>query len=302
MAFERIVTRRLPDGSTSKVHPFHISMEGMESIVLCKEEEDYDVLQKYFHICTWGCNVLVVSNIVMSNHGHIAVLAVDYETACEAGEAIKKNYSQYITYKYGEKKTLLRADINVQYLDSDWYVRNALAYIPRNALDTGFRVEDYPWSTYRAVFGNRNPAGCPVQLLRRRERESLFHTHADLSKVPWTIDRDGHLNPASCCDTDYVESAFNHDQAFFLKTIGGLNKAEMEEKLVTGPRKRLNDSEFLITVADISDRWFHRPVTELTREQKMRVLPHLYRSHNTTVSQLARCLQMDPEEIRERLL
>ena len=93
MAFERIVNRRLPDGSTSKVHPFHISMKGMESIVLCRDVEDYDVLQKYFHICTWQSNVLVISNIVMSNHGHLAVLAVDYETACKAGEAIKKNYS-----------------------------------------------------------------------------------------------------------------------------------------------------------------------------------------------------------------
>ena len=133
MAFERITTRQLPDGFVSKVYPFHISLEGMESVVLCRTPDDYDTMIKYFHVCTWVNNVLVIIDVAMSNHGHLAVLAMDLDSARRAGESIKKNYSQYFTWKYGERRTLLRADVNVQYLDSDWYLRNTLAYIPRNA-------------------------------------------------------------------------------------------------------------------------------------------------------------------------
>lgn len=304
MAFQRIVNRKCPDGIVRTLYPFHISFKGMESFVLCRDEDDYDVLEKYFHVCSWHNNVLVISRIAMSNHGHMAVLATHYDSACRSGEAVKKNYSQYITYKYGEKKTLLRADINVQYLDSDWYVRNVLAYIPRNAMDTGARIEDYPWSSYRGAFlqkGKGLPAGRPVAFLGRRERESLFRTHVDLSHVPWTIDADGHLVPVSCCDNAYLESAFNNDQAFFLKTIGSMNPAEMDQKLLTGPRQRKTDTEFLVIASDIADRWFHRSVPSLTLEQKARLLPTLYRTHRTSINQLARCLQMERQQVEQML-
>lgn len=86
MAFERIVTRVLPSGRKSRVSPFHISMEGLESATLCREDEDYDQLDM-------------------------------------TGELIKKRHSQYLSWKYGEKGLLDRSVVDVRDLDSDWYVR-----------------------------------------------------------------------------------------------------------------------------------------------------------------------------------
>lgn len=304
MAFERITTRQLPDGFVSKVYPFHISLEGMESVVLCRTPDDYDTMIKYFHVCTWVNNVLVIIDVAMSNHGHLAVLAMDLDSARRAGESIKKNYSQYFTWKYGERRTLLRADVNVQYLDSDWYLRNTLAYIPRNALDAGSSVEEYPWSSYRAMFQKNGKfrEGRKVALLSRRDKESLFHTHADLKDVPWRVDRSGRLDPASACDIAYLEDAFNHDQAFFLKTIGTVNCAEMHQKLVSGPRQRQKDDEFYLTVMEIADRWFHKSPAELSLEMKTRLLPYLWRCYRTSPHQLARCLRLDLRQVEEILL
>ncbi len=50
MAFQRVVERLLPDGTIAKVYPFHISLEGMESILLCRDDEDYDHLEKSFYL------------------------------------------------------------------------------------------------------------------------------------------------------------------------------------------------------------------------------------------------------------
>lgn len=303
MSFQRVVTRTLPDGTAARVYPFHISLEGLESNLLCRDEEDYDTVEKCMFVAAWICNVLIVIHIVMSNHGHLTVLAQGWEQAWQTAELIKKKCSMFIADKYSEPKVLLGTKADVQLLDTDWYVRNTLAYIPRNVVELGIRVEDYQWCSFRAMFaGGRSTAGIrSVVALSRREKEALLHTHADLSRVPWQLDADGHLVPVTCCDWQYLESAFNGDQAFFLKSIGTVNSAEMEQKLVLNHRERQRDSEFLVTVNDLCSRWFQKMPFELTLEQKTRLVPYLYRCYRTTANQLARCMRMERADV-ERIL
>lgn len=300
MAFNRIQNRELPDGSIARVFPFHVSMEGMESVLLCREEEDYDALQKCIYVCCWSNNVIVVADVEMSNHGHFIILAESLNHAQRAAADVKKRHAQYIAKKYNEHNILAHSDIKVIYLDSDWYLRNALAYVPRNALDTGCSIDRYKWSSYRAMFSSGVPEGYAkrVSALTRRDKEAILHTHSDLSRVPWMVDKFGILIPATACDHRYAESAFSNDQAFFLKTVGSVNCAEMELKLVTNPRRRLSDSDMRNTVKDIAQRWFNTGIIDLSPEQKTRLVPHLYRSHNTTVAQLARCIGLSQEQVK----
>ena len=95
-----------------------------------------------------------------------------------------------------------------------------------------------------------------------------MHTRDKLSDVPWLLDRNNQLIPYSFCDHEYLEQVFNNDPAFWLKTIGALNTAEMEEDLVNAPRRMLPDTEFYKVVADIVDRWFHLGIADLTEEKK----------------------------------
>ena len=303
MPFERIVQRRLPDRSTRQVFPYHISLEGMESVLICRCDEDYDHLEKSIYLSAYKCNALVVIGIAMSNHGHAVVLATDYMSAVKTGEMIKKRHSQYLSWKYKERSVLSGSSVDVQYLYSDWYVRNALAYVPRNATDTGVRIEDYRWSGYRGMFvGGRCPAGArPVASMSRREREGLFRTHENLNHVPWAVNADGGVEPASACDYQYLESAFSHDQVFFLKTLGNVNLAEMRQKLSLNSREKQSDSQMSAIVNDWADRWYNCSVPEMTPERKARMLPYLYHTYRTSAAQLARCLQM-PREVVSRLL
>lgn len=303
MAFQRIVTRTLPNGSVAKVYPFHLSLEGLESNLLCRDEEDYDVVEKFMYVTAWKCNVLVVSHVVMSNHGHQCVLAPSMEHVHHMAENLKQRCSMHIASKYGEHNVLLGTSADVQLLDNDWYVRNALAYIPRNVMELGVRPENYPWCSYRALFVNGASADGvrKVSALSRRAKEALMHTHLDLSRVPWQLDRDGHLVPVTCCDWQYQEAAFGHDQSFFLKTVGALNYAEMEQKLVQNHRLMRPDSAFLLTVDELADRWFQRKPFELTIEQKTRLLPYLYHCYHTTIPQLARCLRIERDEVKRVL-
>ena len=236
------------------VYPFHVCMKGTESVVLCRDDSDYDAMVKVIAVAAKRKNVIIVIYTVVSTHCHIAVLAA-------------------------------------------WYVRNALAYIPRNALDNGYNVDGYEWSGYRAMFRrDKGKPGWRVSLLTKRDRERVLHTAMDLRDVAWTLDGNGRLEPRSFCDTEYLEQVFNGDQTFFLKTIGNLNPLEMNEKLVDSPRKRVTDTELLKTVDEICRRWFNEDLSRISYERKMRLLPYVFRVRRTTPAQLSRVLGLKREE------
>ena len=299
MAFERICTRKLPDGSVRKVYPYHVSLEGMAELVLCRDDKDYDMMVKCIFICARRKNVIVVIYIAMSNHGHATVLATGQDDADAFKVEWLRMYSQYFSKKYGQRKVLRHTSAVAIYLDNDWYLRNTLAYVPKNALDAMDRVEDYRWSGYRGMFTQgKSPAGFQMACtMKRREKEACFHTHDSLKGLPWIVNANGELEPASACDHAYLESAFGNDQAFFLKTIGTVNMAEMQQKLVDNPRQRQNDTEMLKTIDSISQGWFKCKLLDLPLEKKVRLLPYVYRAYRTSVSQLARCFGMDPDAI-----
>jgi hypothetical protein len=299
MAFERICFRTLPDGSVRKVYPYHVSLEGMAKLVLCRDDEDYDVMVKYIFICAKRKNVIVVIYIAMSNHGHATILATCQDDADAFKTEWLRMYSQYFSKKYHQRKVLHHTSAVALYLDSEWYFRNTLAYVPKNALDALSRVEDYRWSGYRGMFcQGKAPEGIQkAWTLTRREKEACFHTHDSLDGVPWLVNSEGGLEPASACDHEYLESAFGYDQAFFLKTIGTVNMAEMHQKLVDNPRQRQNDTEMLKTIESIAQGWFKCGLLDLPLEKKARLLPYIYRSFRTSIAQLARCFGLDPDTV-----
>ena len=205
----------------------------------------------------------------------------------------------WFSHKYQERKLYHKKCVDVQLLDSDYYLRNAIAYVFRNALDNSQSIDNYPWSGYRAMFsyGKINVWTRPAATLTKREREAVFHTNDSLEGIPWRINAEGRLEPASACDYKYAESAFNNSQSFLMKAIGSVNCAQMEQQLVDNPRIRMLDSDFFKHISMLSERWFSKPISELSLEQKARLLPYVYRTTNTSVAQLDRGFGLDRETV-----
>lgn len=296
----RIVSRKMPDGSIRNVQPFHISMEGLEKVILCRDDRDYDAMVKTLCVCARRKNVLIIVYAVVSNHSHVAVLAAGYKEADAFGQEVKRIYAMWFSRRYGEERILRKTDVKAISLDSDWYVRNALAYILRNALDNGCNVNEYRWSGYRAMFRKDcpdTPSGRQISSLTKMERRRIMHTGDRLDNVGWRLDTAGRLIPSSFCDYLYLEQAFENDQAFFLKTIGGQNPAEMKLKLIDNPRTRLPDSEFYKTVDETSLRWFQIDISHLSLNQKARIIPFIQRTMHTTIPQLARTFGLSREQV-----
>ena len=296
----RTVLRQMPDGSVRYAQPYHVSMEGQKTVVLCRDDEDYDAMVKIICVCARRENVIVIIYAVVSNHSHVAILAICQEDADAFSEEIKKMYSMWFSRKYGRTGIMRTVDVKALLLDNDWYTRNALAYVPRNALDNGCNVYEYPWSGYKAMFSTApyaSPSARKIADMTKIERRDVMHTGDKLADVRWLVDDNGRLIPKSFCDFEYLEQAFEHDQAYFLKTIGGQNSAEMRHKLVEAPRHMLTDNEFLKIAEETSQRWFSSPIDQISIDRKIRLIPYMFRTVKTTVPQLSRSFGLPREEV-----
>lgn len=295
----RIFCHELPDGTVRQLHPFHVSMEGLETAILCRDGADYDAMVKILCVAARRKGVLVVIYAVVSNHCHVAVLAASQREADAYGLEIKRMYAMWFRRRYGGEGILRHTDVKAILLDSDWYVRNALAYIPRNALDNGCPIQEYLWTGFRAMFrqNKEREPGREVASLTKRERERILHTGDDLSDVRWLLNEREELIPDSFCEHRYLEQAFEQDPAFFLKTIGGQNAAEMQNKLITAPRTIQTDGEFFKLATETSQRWFQAEIPSISLERKIRLITYLHRTSRTTVPQLARVFGLPRNQI-----
>ena len=304
MAFVRPVSRIMPKGNICMVFPYHVSFEGLEKNIICRDEEDCDILVKTLAVCARRKNVIIIIYAVVSNHAHVAVLAKIYEDADAFAKEVKRTYSMLFRKKYGEAKSLKDTTVNVQVLDTEWYLRNALAYVPRNAYDNGAdSLFDYKWTGFRACFRKGNPTNArhKVSEMTFREWRAIMHTGDDLSDTTWELNSDNELEPDSFRDYKYLEDSFNGYQSFFYKCIGIVNTSEMNQKLVVSPRKMKTDSELMKELNDLSERWYSVDARNLPESKKARLLPYVFRTMKTSIPQVARAMGLSRDEIRRLL-
>ncbi len=283
--------------------PFHINFEGMRTALLCKDDEDYGCFVKYIFICAQRNNLTVVSYAVVSNHAHILALAPDKGSCYGFSDDLKRIYGMYFTQKHREESPMAGNRVLPLEIRSDKHLRNVMAYIPRNAEDNGGQISEYPWSSISAYFQGRDgyAPGRKVSRMPTREAKRVFRTNMSLKRLPWEVDGNGDLIPASACDHRYLEEAFLHDEAFFLRLIGSVNVSEMQETLVVAPRTRLRDNEFRREAENLSQDWFKVRLSDLSREKKVRLIVHMDRIRRCGIPQLARIFGMEREEIAQLL-
>lgn len=290
-----LVERVLPDGKVSRVKLYHVSLEGLESALICRDEEDYDFMVKNIFLRSLQTNVIVVIYGVVSNHAHVALLAESKQTAEMYANQLKKVLSMWLHRKYGEENILLGKKADVSPVTTIQYARNVLAYIPRNALDNGaVNIESYKWTGYRGMFCS-GQARChtrKVSEMSTRNVERIMHTGANLSEVKWRLNDQDEIEPASACDWQFLEMVFRHNQAFFLSKIGSVNVSEINYLQSIEKSAKMTDSDFMKKVDELSLQWFQKTVDELSSLQKAKFLNYLEKKIRLSLPQVARCLKM----------
>ena len=299
MSFNRIIETTDKFGNRVKMYPFHISSPGLDRLIF-KSEGDLSIASNFIIIQALRFGVRVIAFIVMNNHLHVLILAPDYVSAQRYADGLKQVLSHSLSVKNQEHEhTFLNIDFKPLLIHDDYHLRNTICYIPRNSLDTGIKVEDYKWSSYRAYFrgGSIPETSVKVNDLPKRHIRRILRTDMDLSSTGWYIDGQGMLEPVTTCDWRYAEAAFFNDLSFFMRVMGGVKDAGMEQVNVINRYKKLNDKDFYKIISKRSQEMFNASPADLVMEQKIRLIKILYYSYCTTVPQLARCLATPKEQV-----
>lgn len=298
MSYVKAAIRKLPDGTENFVFPFHVSLEGLEQCVICRDDEDCDAMVKTLCVCARRKNVIIIIYAVASNHAHAAVLAQKRDNALAFGNEVKRNYSLKFKNRYGESNVLRRTSVDVRSIGDMKYLRNVLTYIPKNAFDNGAaNLYEYKWTGFRAMFNSQKPGLIRVSGLTRREKEAIMRTGDDLEDVPWVLNCENELEPWSFCDSAYLEESFNKDQAFFFRVLGTVSTAEVIQKTTIAPRMMKKDADFCKDMEEMAQAWYGKGVRDLGSEKKARLLQHAYRTTKTTIPQLSRTFGIDRETV-----
>lgn len=301
MKFQRICKRVLPDGSEASVFPFHTCTKGLEDRVIFRDEEDLRTGFNLIPICARRGNVIVVSECVLSTHLHAMILARSYSDAERFIESVKRSASKILAEKYGPGPFYFHGiEAKPIYLEDNTHVRNTLCYIPRNALDMGIKVDEYEWSTYKAMFSQKRPnsSARKVSGLTTRETRAIFKVGDIMKDVKWTITEDGRIEPESFCDIKYAEEAFGNDLSYFTRILGLTDDDQMEELLVNKPTRLITTEELMKEIEVEGIRRYGVGASLLTKSQKIPLLKKIYYSSKVTPSQLARCFALSLDEVK----
>lgn len=303
MSFLRVTAKTLPDGSFATVYPFHVTTEGLEDRVICRTELDLRTAFNLIPICAHRANVIVVVAIVLNTHMHAVVLARSREDANKFLTELKMSLSKCITNNYGSGRHLnIYKDVESKplYLHDNFYLRNTICYIFKNALDVGATVDGYKWSTYKSMFcgGTVPPHTHSVNIIKYREVRDLFRTDSIPKGVPWKVHEDGMLDPVSFCDWKYAEDAFDKDIKFFMRTLGLVDCDQMKQQMVVNPQKRMSLEELMKFIDEKSRQRFKIDAGRLTYDQKIPVVKSVFYSTKSSAAQLARCFGLKKEQIR----
>ena len=239
MYFRRETVKVLPSGELANVQPYHVCTKGQEDRLIFRDEEDLRVAHNLIPVCARRADVIIIAGIVLNTHLHISVLARSLEDANEFIERYKISISKFLTGKYGNGSHINAfrgIDSKPLPLLDNKHVRNTICYIFRNALDIGANIDDYRWSSFRSMFrkGQVYDTTRSVATMTYREKRQILRIdHAD-ADPRWLITEDGVIEPASYCDLEYAEGAFDNDQKFFLK-VPGFEKGMAHHENFRGP-------------------------------------------------------------------
>lgn len=163
---------------------FHVMNRGNRKVIIFEDQRD--------RLAFWRivCEELKIHRVVlcalclMGNHFHMVITTPNGNLADFVG-AVEGRYATYVNDRYGYVGHLYQGRYISVVIEDDFQLLTALCYVFVNPVSAGLvtKVEDYPWSTYRATVGlERTPRSVSLEWLHTlftdtaiREAQRRFH-------------------------------------------------------------------------------------------------------------------------------
>ena len=149
---------RRPKGQTFPVNNcWHFYTEGDSVEALFFDDDDFKFGMNLIYLLIQSYNVVPLSFSLMDTHFHF-VLYGEFDRCNDMMHDYIKRLSMYHNRKFSAIKKLKEIPLRYQIIDNDWYLKNAICYVVKNATAAGlnFISFDHPWSSGALYFRSFN--------------------------------------------------------------------------------------------------------------------------------------------------
>lgn len=135
---------------------YHITARGVGSQIIFYSDGHY---VKFLDMLAQSCathRVAIIAWCLMANHVHFLLENEDDERPdgfSKAMHSLLCRYAMYFNRSTERVGHVFQNRFGCSAINSDRYALQAATYIQRNALDAGFEVDEYPWSSFQEYAG-----------------------------------------------------------------------------------------------------------------------------------------------------
>ena len=125
---------------------WHFYTDGSSVDRLFDDDTDFTNAMNRIFVISRNYNVIILAFCLMDTHIHFILYGQFSECNKFMHEYIRLT-SRNISLRHNEKKKLFRLPLSHQYIDNDFYLKTAIAYVIKNAPvgGLGHNAWDYPW-------------------------------------------------------------------------------------------------------------------------------------------------------------
>ena len=274
-----------------------VTTDHLEDGVWFREEQDFKVGMNYVAVLAACSPVAILAFILMSNHVHLILLGKKMDAETFINE-LKRRYSKYVQYKYGNEKSLKNNPVDIKLIPfEEESAERAIAYVQMNCVAANICLQptQYPWGTGSLFFNATPPKGVRLDSMSERARFRLLRTRA---KLPghWMVGEDGYILPSSYVKVDYVERIFRNPKRmdYFLRNS---SKAKLRLESKQDAQPSFKDEIVLAALPELCRTLFSKlSFRELSDSQKTEVLRQLRYRFSSAIHQLARVVGLSYDD------
>ena len=280
---------------------FHVCTDGNRLPWMFQDAEDFRYAVNRLAVGTIVFDVSLLSYVLMDNHIHLVLRATMHQCR-QFVNSFKKIFGKWIRTKYGVSGHLRDLPTSIIPIRDKETLLETIAYIDRNAIVAGYRFlpGEYLWGSARYMFKDRTLRSCSsvkrISEFKSFELRELIKTHEQLPSH-WEVDEHGMIMPCCFLDVDFLERIFVSP----IKYLYYLSrKLEGKVEMLQGVKAFIPDREMrVITRNLVQERFGTHHVRQLDFKSKIAIARKLRFNYASTVKQISRMLEMDPEALSE---
>lgn len=276
---------------------YHVTSKALEKNVIFQSREDFITGMNDIAICAAKYAIKIICFCLMSNHFHF-VLYGSYSECYAFIQEYKKLCSIRMRNARGEISGLKNVEVRLDLLNTEEYLKAAIAYVLRNPLAARIIMMPYlyEWSSASAYFrGNLPMKGVRINSLGLRQKREMLKSRSAEVPNSYIVDSDGIISPACYVATDVVEKLFPHP-SYLMLALAKRVENEMEIQMGASQNMSLCDSELKSQMGElIKEEFGVCSLSQLTKEDRLRLCLLLRRNFNASVKQISRILRISQE-------